>query len=146
MPLHSPVIIQDARPEIVDAPLTFISMMLQGVCCLPFHLLRRSILLLWTNATMQPCNGWMCKTINCWQPAYRFCVVSFESKIFKTFRFVSQNYTRHLHDDWRRWIAFQCLQPAIYSINIHSPVLNIYSPTSTAFLIQVILHNFYDIS
>jgi len=31
MPLYSPVIIQDVRPEIVDALLTLISMMGQGL-------------------------------------------------------------------------------------------------------------------
>jgi len=32
IPLHSPAIIQDARPDILDAPLMFISSMAQRVC------------------------------------------------------------------------------------------------------------------
>jgi len=66
MPLHSPVIIQDASSEIIDAPLTLISMMAQGACCLPFWLVWRPILLLWIDATMQSYDYWMGKTINCW--------------------------------------------------------------------------------
>jgi hypothetical protein len=54
MPLHSPVIIQDVRPEIVDALLTLISMTGQYACGLPFSLQSRKILLLWMGATMQP--------------------------------------------------------------------------------------------
>ena len=67
MPLNSPVIIPDARPKIVDAPLTLISMMGQEACCLPFYLLRRPILLLRMDATMQPWNCWIGKTINPWR-------------------------------------------------------------------------------
>jgi len=66
MPLHSPVMIQDARPEIVDTPLMLISMIGQQACGLPFYLLRRPILLLWMDATMQPCDCRMGKTINRW--------------------------------------------------------------------------------
>jgi len=66
MLLHSPVIIQDARPEIVDPPLTLISMIGQGSCGLPFYLLRWPILLLWMDATIQPCDCSMGKTINRW--------------------------------------------------------------------------------
>ena len=40
---HSLVIIQDARPEIGDAPLTLISRMGQRPCCLPFHIESRPI-------------------------------------------------------------------------------------------------------
>jgi len=66
MPLPSPVIIQDARPEIIDAPLTLISMMGQWPCRLPFCLLRWPILLVWMDVTMQPFDCWMGKTINRW--------------------------------------------------------------------------------
>ena len=65
MLLHSPVIIQDTRPKIVDAPLTLISRMGQGVCHLRFYLLRWPILFLLMDATMQPLDCWMCKTVNC---------------------------------------------------------------------------------
>jgi hypothetical protein len=54
MPSHSPVIIQDVRPEIVDGPLTLISITGQGAYGLPFYLLSWSILLLWMDAPMQP--------------------------------------------------------------------------------------------
>jgi len=67
MPLHSPGIIQDVRPEIVDAPLMLISMMGQGACGLPFALRSRSILLLWMDATMQPGDCWINMTINRWR-------------------------------------------------------------------------------
>ena len=66
MPLHSPVIIQDVRQEIVDALLTLISMTGQGACGLPFYLLSRLKLLLWMDATMQPCDCWIGMTINYW--------------------------------------------------------------------------------
>jgi hypothetical protein len=66
MPLHSPVIIEDVRPEILDAPLMLISMMGHCVCGLPFSLLRRPILLLWTDVTMQPGDSWMDLTTNGW--------------------------------------------------------------------------------
>ena len=66
MPLHSPVIIQDVRPEIVDALLTLISMMGQGACGLPFYLLSQPILLLWMDATMQLGDCSIGMTINRW--------------------------------------------------------------------------------
>jgi len=37
MLLHGPVIIQDARPKIIDAPLAFIARMGQAGCRLPFY-------------------------------------------------------------------------------------------------------------
>jgi hypothetical protein len=40
---RSLVIIQDARPEIGDAPLTLISWMGQGACRLPFYIESRPI-------------------------------------------------------------------------------------------------------
>jgi len=43
MLLHSLVIIQDARPEIGDAPFTFISRMGQRACRWPFHIESRPI-------------------------------------------------------------------------------------------------------
>ena len=65
MLLHSPVIIQVARPEIVEATLTLISIMRQGACFLPFYLFRQPTRHLWTDATTQPFDCWPCKTINC---------------------------------------------------------------------------------
>jgi len=64
MLLHSPVIIEDGRPYIVDALLMLISMMRQGACRLPFYLLCWPILPLWMDATMQPCDSWKGKTMN----------------------------------------------------------------------------------
>jgi len=69
MPLHSPVIMQDIRPEIVYSLLMLIAMMGQGACDLPFYLLGRPIFLLWIDATMQPGDCWMSMTI------YRGCSV-----------------------------------------------------------------------
>jgi len=66
MPMHSPVIIHDAWPEIIDAPLMLISMREQGACRLPIYPLRLPILLVWMEATMQPCDCWKGKTINPW--------------------------------------------------------------------------------
>jgi len=66
MPLHSPIIIQDARPQIVDTMVTLISMMGQGACRLPLYLLRWPILLLWMDVTMQHFDCWMGKTVNHW--------------------------------------------------------------------------------
>jgi hypothetical protein len=43
MLLRSRVIMQDAGPEIVDAPLTLISMMGRGPCNMPCYLLRLPI-------------------------------------------------------------------------------------------------------
>jgi len=67
MPWRSPVIVHDARPEIVDAPLMLIFMMGQVACHLTFYLLSQPILLLWMDATVQPFDCWMGKTINCWR-------------------------------------------------------------------------------
>jgi len=66
MPLHSAVIIQDARREIVDTLLTLISMLGQGACRLPFYLSRWPILLVRIVATMRPFDCWMGITINGW--------------------------------------------------------------------------------
>jgi hypothetical protein len=67
MPLHSQVIIQDVRPDIIDDPLTLISMTGQCACGLPFSLLSRPIFLLWMDSTMQPGDCWMDLTINHWR-------------------------------------------------------------------------------
>jgi len=67
MLLHIPVIIQDARPRIVNALVTLISMMGQGACRLPFCLLRRPILPLWVDATMQLFDCLMDTTVNRWR-------------------------------------------------------------------------------
>jgi len=66
MPFQSPVNIQDARPEIVGAPLMPNSIKGRGACRLPFYLLRLPIHLVWMDATMQLCDCWMGKTINHW--------------------------------------------------------------------------------
>jgi len=67
MPLHSPAIIQDVRPEIVDARLMLISMTGQCACGLPFSLLSRPIFLLWMDATMPAGDCWIDMTINHWR-------------------------------------------------------------------------------
>jgi len=54
MPLHSPVIIQDIEPEIVDALLTLISITGEYAGGFPFSLLSRPILPLWMDATVLP--------------------------------------------------------------------------------------------
>jgi len=51
---RNPVIIQDIRPEISDAPLTLISPMGQLACHLPFYIESRSLTPLWIDVTMQP--------------------------------------------------------------------------------------------
>jgi len=66
MILHSPVSIQNARLEIVDTPLMLISIMGQVPCQLSIYILKPSILPLWVDATMQPFDCWMGKTVNCW--------------------------------------------------------------------------------
>jgi hypothetical protein len=53
MLLHSPVIIQDARPEIGDAPLTLISPIGQQAYLLPFYIESRPITSLWIHVTRQ---------------------------------------------------------------------------------------------
>ena len=80
-----------------------------------------------------------------WQPVYSFNVISFESKIIEKSQFLSYHYTRHLHEQWRRSIAFQRFRPAIYGITLHALVLDIYSLTSSPFLIQLILLDFHDV-
>jgi len=50
---RSLVIIQDARPEIGDTPLTLISRMGQRACRLPFNIERRPITRLQIHVTMQ---------------------------------------------------------------------------------------------
>jgi len=64
MPLHSSVIIQDARPQIVGAPLTLISMMGQEACRLPCYIIRRPLLPLWMDVTMQLFDCWIGMTVN----------------------------------------------------------------------------------
>jgi hypothetical protein len=66
MPLYGPVIIQDVRPELVDAPLMPIYMMRHRACGLPFSLLSQPILLLWKDASLQPGDCWIDMTINDW--------------------------------------------------------------------------------
>jgi len=66
MPLHIPAMIQDVRPEIVDAPLTLVSMTGQSACRLLFSLRSRPILLLGMDATMQAGDCWIDMTINYW--------------------------------------------------------------------------------
>jgi len=51
---RSTVIIQDARRQISDAPLMFISPMGQQACRLPFYIESRPITPLWIDVTMQP--------------------------------------------------------------------------------------------
>jgi len=66
MLLCSPVIIQDATPEIGDAPLTLISRMRQQACRLPFHIKSRPITRLKIYVTMQPldCRKDQTKTVD----------------------------------------------------------------------------------
>jgi len=47
-------IIQVARPDIGDPPLTLISRMGQQACCLAFRIYSRRIFPLWIEETMQP--------------------------------------------------------------------------------------------
>jgi hypothetical protein len=54
MLLGSPVIIQDARLEISDAPLTLISRIGQRSRRVPFYIVSRPITSLWINGTVQP--------------------------------------------------------------------------------------------
>jgi hypothetical protein len=61
--LHSLVVIEDVRPYIFDALLTLISLMGWGACPLPVCCLWRPIHPHWMNATIQPCDCWMSKTI-----------------------------------------------------------------------------------
>jgi len=51
MPLHSTFIIQETRPEIVDAPLTLMSRMGQQACRFPFFLIKMP-----DNFTLEWCN------------------------------------------------------------------------------------------
>jgi len=53
---HSVIIIQDARPEIGDAPLMLISRIGQQACCLSFHINSRPITPLWIDVPMEPFN------------------------------------------------------------------------------------------
>jgi len=178
MLFHSPVIMQDARPKMVDALLTLISMMGQGEGCVPLYLLRRPILPHWMDVTLQLFDCWMGMTVNrwhsvdahlrahlrditnsywvlnnCtqnaynlyWQPIDCFYALSFESKSFKTFQFLSHHDTHHLIDEWHRFIACQRFRPAISGIKIHPLVLDIYSLMSTPFLIQLILLDFHNV-
>lgn len=62
MPLHSAVIIQDAKPQIVDAPFTLISLMVQSQCHCPFNLKRHPLLSLWTYVPMDIFVSWRGRT------------------------------------------------------------------------------------
>jgi len=67
MSLQSPVIIQDARHRIVDAPLTLICRMGQWACCFPVYVRCRPILPVWKDVTMQPFHCWKGETRTCWR-------------------------------------------------------------------------------
>jgi len=54
MLLQSPVIIQNARQEISNAPLTVISRMRQQACHEPVFIESGSLTMFWINVTMQP--------------------------------------------------------------------------------------------
>jgi len=60
-------ITQDARPKIIDAPLTVIFRMGQGACCYCFCLRRRPIPHLWMFATNCQLDYARCKTKHCWR-------------------------------------------------------------------------------
>jgi len=80
-----------------------------------------------------------------WQPVYRFYVLLLESKIFNPSQFLSHHSTRHSHDKWLSSLAFQRFRPAIYSIKLDVQVSDIDSPTSSPFLIQLLLLDFHDV-
>jgi len=66
MLVHSPVIMDDARPKIIDAWLMFMSRIGQGACRWPFQLSRKPILPRWMDMTMQSIHCCMGMTMNCW--------------------------------------------------------------------------------
>jgi len=66
MPYHSRVIIQDVSPEIIDAPLTLITITGPAACGLPFSTISQPILHCWMDATMQPGDCWIDMSMNYW--------------------------------------------------------------------------------
>jgi len=66
-PLHSAVIIHDARQKIVQAPLTLNSSIVQWVCRCPVYLYRQPILPLAKDVTTQPFDCQEDKTHNHWR-------------------------------------------------------------------------------
>jgi len=67
MPLHGSRIIHDARPKIVDTPLTLIFRRWLRYCHQHFCLERRPIVWLWEYAVAWPLNYPWCETKNCWR-------------------------------------------------------------------------------
>ena len=74
-----------------------------------------------------------------------FLWIIIKSKMFETFQFLSHHYTHHLHNEWRKSMAFWRFWPAFHRINMHVLVLDIYSAKSSAFLIQPILLDVNDV-
>jgi len=62
MLLHSPWIIQDAAPKIVDAPLTLTFRMRQQACRIPFCQSGWPLCSVWEDVTTQPFDSRLCKT------------------------------------------------------------------------------------
>jgi hypothetical protein len=81
-----------------------------------------------------------------WQPVYSAYVISFESKILGNVRLLSHHDKRHLHDWWCMSVAFQHFRSANDGKALHVLVLDIYSLSSSSFLIQLILLQFHDVT
>jgi hypothetical protein len=112
------------------------------------------VTLLWRSplsSPLRPTNS-HCVLNNCtqnayslyWQPEYCVYVLSFESKIIETSQFLNHHYTHHLRDKWHSYIRVQRFQPGIHGITITALFWDIHSPTSSPFLIQLILFDFHD--
>jgi len=67
MPWHSPGSVNDARPKIIEAPLTLIFRMWQRYDCWPFCPYQRPVLPSLLNAVVQPSHYPRCKTRNRWR-------------------------------------------------------------------------------
>jgi len=145
MALYRRLILQDGRPKVVDTTLVLSFRIQQWVCPLPLLLLHQSIHSLWNDVTMQPFDGWMCKTkngcstneahinhietsivhslllfeewyIHYWHPTLHFQVISFPSRSFIASQCLINPYPHYLRDRWRSPFTCLGLQPTSYGI------------------------------
>jgi len=93
------------------------------------------------------CSTIACKNAysRCWQLINHFYVQTFASKSVWTAQFLINHSTHYPSDIWCQRIMIQYFRLAINRMLIHTLIFDIYSPTSSLFLIQLILHDFHDL-
>jgi len=78
-----------------------------------------------------------------WQPISGIYVYWIASKPFGESHILLNHCTQYLSDQWHRYILVQRFWLAIYCMYIHTLVFDIYTPTSSPLLFQLILIDFH---